>query len=477
MTIRIDEPLAARAFEEILTAVGRAADRSENLAIYGREACLPSAFPVASLGAAALAACGIALNDLWYLAHGRKQAVAIGLMPAAASLRSTNLMCFQNGYSPDLFEPLFGYYRTGDERWIQLHTNFPHTRDRALSVLGAEANRERVAAAVATWKGLELEQALTETGACAALVRTPAEWEAHAQSAAIQSLPLISIRRIADSAPEPLTRGPRPLSGLRVLDLTRVLAGPTCGRTLAEHGAEVMRISAPHLPSVERCVIDTGHGKRAAHLDLRDAAGLQDLYNLVEQADCFCQAYRPGSLAARGLSPEALAERRPGLIYLSLNAYGQRGPWCERRGYDTLVQCTTGIAHEHGAGPHGAAGDKPAHLPGAVLDYVTGYLAAFGAMHALYLRTTQGGSYTVEVSLAQTAHWLKCFPRLASEAYASVPAIEIEHAKNWMTESETAWGRLRHLGPVLELSETPGYWAQPVVPLGTDPARWQIQAK
>ena len=147
--MRIDEPLAARAFSEILTAAGRSVDPSEDLTINGHEACLPSAFPVASVGAAALAACGVALNDLWHLAHGRKQAVGVGLLPAAASLRSTNLMRFQNGYSPDMFEPLFGYYRTGDDRWIQLHTNFPHTRDRALTVLEADADRQAVAAAVA----------------------------------------------------------------------------------------------------------------------------------------------------------------------------------------------------------------------------------------------------------------------------------------------------------------------------------------
>ena len=207
-----------------------------------------------------------------------------------------------------------GFYPTRDGRWSYLHCNFPNHRAAALSVLGVAEDREAVARAVATWNAADLEEAIIAAKGAGGMARTQAEWARHPQGAAVAALPLMEIMRIGDSAPEPLPAGDRPLSSIRVLDLTRVLAGPTCARTLAEHGADVLRITSAHLPSLGYQELDTGHGKLSAELDLRARGDADILRGLVRKADVFSQGYRPGTLANRGLSPEELAAIRPGLV-------------------------------------------------------------------------------------------------------------------------------------------------------------------
>src|SRR5262249_41733769 len=224
-----------------------------------------------------------------------------------------------------------------------LHCNFPNHRAAALKVLGVAEHRDAVAGAVATWNAADLEEAIIAAQGAGGMARTQAEWARHPQAAAIAALPLLEIIRIGDSAPEALKSGDRPLSGIRVLDLTRVLAGPTCARTLAEHGADVMKITAAHLPNLGYQEWDTGHGKLSAQLDLGARGDLDILRGLVRQADVFSQGYRPDSLANRGLSPAELAAIRPGLVYVSLSAFGHTGPWASRRGFDTVVQTVSGI--------------------------------------------------------------------------------------------------------------------------------------
>src|SRR5262249_30085298 len=199
---------------------------------------------------------------------------------------------------------------------------------------------------------------------------------------------------------QPLPRGGRPLSGVRVLDLTRVLAGPTSGRVLAENGAEVLHIAAPHLPYQAELLMDTGHGKRCAWIDLREPAGVETLIGLGRGADVFVQGYRPGTLAIRGFSPERLAELRPGIVCVNICAYGHEGPWRDRRGFDSIVQNVTGLSAAQGSL------DKPRNLPVQANDYIAGYLAALGAMVGLARRVEQGGSWLVRVSLVQVAHWI-----------------------------------------------------------------------
>jgi len=456
-----------QALAQILHCVDWENIPADHVAFTGSDPALRTNFLVGTAGAAAIAAAGLAAADLWELRTGRRQNVAMSVRTAAIVMRGSIYTRLVDKPQPPAWDPISGLYATADGRWVQLHCNYPHHRAGALKVLGCNEDRDEVTRAIARWDGLQLENAMTDAGMVAALSRTGAEWDAHPHSSHVERLPIMSITRIGDSAPEPFRRGVRPLSGIRALDLTRVLAGPTCGRTLAEHGADVMRISAPHLPFIEHVVMDTGHGKLAAHIDLRSETGRATLKRLVQEADIFSQGYRPGTLAQRGFSAEALAQLHPGIICVSLSAYGEDGPWGGKRGFDTLVQGVTGITVEHGGA------DKPAHLPVSVLDYASGYLMAFGAMAALGRRARDGGSYHVRVSLVQTAHWLKRLGRVSGAAIkADALAPDDPVVAPHLMESDTPFGRLRHLAPAIELSETPPFWARPVVPLGTHVPIW-----
>jgi crotonobetainyl-CoA:carnitine CoA-transferase CaiB-like acyl-CoA transferase len=438
----------------------------ERARLTGRDPVLPGNFRIGTAALASIAAAGLAATELWRIRTGRAQSVAVDIRAGAAAFRSERYLRVEGRPAPDLWGAISGFYRGGDGRWIQLHCNFPHHRDGVLELLGCDGTPEAVAAALAGWRAGELEDALAAAGMCAGLVRSPEEWQEHPQARAIAPLPLLDIVPLGDSPPEPCGEGERPLSGVRALDLTRVIAGPVCGRTLAEHGADVMLISAPHLPSIETLVMDTGRGKRSAFLDLRRPGDVARLRELIRQSDVFCQAYRPNALAAYGFSAEEVARLRPGIVYVTLSAYGHAGPWQNRRGFDSLVQSVSGIAHEGGI----AAGtDKPKHLPAQALDHAAGYLAAFGAMVALARRARDGGSHLVRLSLARTGRWIDGLGRVDG---TGTPDLTLEDLGDLLQVSETPFGRLRHVAPAARLSETPAFWARPAVPLGTHEPAW-----
>jgi crotonobetainyl-CoA:carnitine CoA-transferase CaiB-like acyl-CoA transferase len=438
----------------------------DRVTLTGRDPVLPSNFKLGTAALATIGAAGLAAAELWRLRTGSRQTVAVDIKAAAAAFGSERYLRVNGQKAADPWSPVSGFYRAADGRWLQLHCNFPHHRDGVLRVLGCGGTREEVAAAVAGWKGAALEDELAAAGLCAALVRPAGEWREHPQAQAVAGLPLFEISRIGDAAPEPCGDGSRPLAGARVLDLTRVIAGPVCGRTLAEHGAEVMLVTASHLPSIDLLVMDTGRGKLSAYLDLRRADEAERLRELIRQSDVFVQSYRPGALAGRGFSPEEVARLRPGIVCVTLNAYGHVGPWRERRGFDSLVQCVSGIAHEGGV----AAGqDRPKHLPAQAIDHSTGYLAAFAAMAALARRAREGGSYFVRLSLAQTGRWINGLGRIDG---VNAPELRLEDIDDLLQTSETPFGTIRHVAPAARLSETPARWTRPAVPLGTHAAEW-----
>src|SRR6059036_1319334 len=330
---------AHEALRTIVPIAGWSNDRAREVDISkDTDPILPTPFRIGETSGAALAAVGLAVSDLWELRTGRRQEIAVDTRQATASLRSTHYMKIDGAPVSTERNAVMGTYPAKDGRWSYLHCNFPNHRAAALSVLGVPEDREAVRQAVAKWDALALEEAIIAAKGAGGMVRTMEEWARHPQAAAIASLPLMEIVKIGESAPEKLPDGDRPLSGIRVLDLTRVLAGPTCARTLAEHGADVMKITGAHLPSLGYQELDTGHGKLSAELDLRAPGDLDILRGLVRKADVFSQGYRPGTLANRGLSPEELAAIRPGLVYVSLSAFGHAGPWASRRGFDTVVQ-------------------------------------------------------------------------------------------------------------------------------------------
>jgi crotonobetainyl-CoA:carnitine CoA-transferase CaiB-like acyl-CoA transferase len=436
---------------------------------------LPTPFRIGETSAAALAAVGLAASELWRLRTGRVQDVAVDTRQATASLRSGHYMKMEGAPVSTERNAVMGVYPAKNGRWSYLHCNFPNHRAAALRVLGVPEDREAVRQAVAKWDALELEEAIIAAKGAGGMVRTMDEWARHPQAAAVASLPLMEIVKIGDSPPEKLPDGGRPLSGVRVLDLTRVLAGPTCARTLAEHGADVLKITAAHLPNLGYQEYDTGHGKLSAQLDLREQKDVETLRRLAREADVFSQGYRPGTLAERGFSPEALARLRPGIVCVSLSAFGHVGPWASRRGFDTVVQTVSGITSRQGDLFPGAA-PGPQFYPVSAIDYLTGYLMAFGAMVALARRVREGGSWLVRISLAQTGRWLVDRGQVPESELGNV-STEFTPAEltRWTITTDTPAGRLHHLGPVVRLSETPPCWVRPTVPLGYHAAVWPVR--
>ena len=445
------------ALREILETV--AFHPKQRAEIVGDDPVLPVRYRIAAAASASLAALGLAVSD---------SPVRVNARAAAISLRSARYLRVNGEPPPSPWDPFSGFYPVR-EGWISIHCNFPNHRAAALRTLGVAEDRARAEEASRTWRGEELEEAIHAAGGCAGYARSQDHWNNHPQAKAVASQPLLAIERIGVSPAKPSRPGARPLEGIRVLDLTRVLAGPTCAKSLAEHGADVLKITAAHLPDSGMADLDTGMGKRSARLDLRKGEDLRVLKNLVSGADVFVQSYRPGALARRGLSPEALAELRPGIVCASLSAWGPSGPWRERRGFDSIVQAVSGIAHAEGRNAGSLA--KPRLLPVSAIDYVSGYLMAFGVCVALRRRAAQGGSWLVRVALARVGKWI--VDRGQASGYEGLPEDlpEAELAP-LMGEMDAPDGRIRYLKPVLELVETPPYFARPPVPLGYHPAVW-----
>jgi hypothetical protein len=352
---------------------------------------------------------------------------------------------------------------------VRLHCNFDHHRDAVLRVLGLAPGpglgRDEVAEACASWAGEGLEEAVIREGGCAAVMRSRAEWRAHPQWAAMEDTPLIGVRSLRDD-PRDARRGiehPGRLRGVRVLDLTRVIAGPVAGRILAAHGADVLRVGAAHVPEVPGAVVETAFGKRSCHIDLRSDDGA--LADLVRQADVVIQAYRPGALAARGFGLRDLARLNPDVVVVDISAYGSRGPWAGRRGFDSLVQMVSGIAHE------GGDGTSPRSLPCQALDHATGYLAAFGAVAGMI----RGGGAHVEVSLARTARWLDELGRVPSEHLsATFPAgsAEADGYADLLGTMDSSFGMLTFVRPPGRIDGVEPSWSSPPPRQGEHPAAW-----
>jgi len=455
----LDRTLIARAAR----LAGLTLDAQTDLAITGADPIFDTPLHLGEGAAVALALVGQAANRLWTARGRRPQQLAVDVRHAAASLVSFALLSLAERAVEAFAAPtLTGFFPCRDGRWIHLHGGFDAGR-RTLDWLGLppDADTTAIAAVTGLADAFELESALAAAGHCGAAVRTAAEWVASPQGARLAGRPAVEILRIGDSPPEPLPDGPRPLSGVRILDLTRVLAGPTCARTLAEHGADVLHVAGPGLPTFERFEMDTGHGKRQAHLDLTEATQRQALLALVRDSDVFSQGFRLGALERRGLGPAQLAALRPGLIYTSENCYGHDGPWSGRPGWEQLAQAATGIAALQGRG-------EPALVPAAFNDYTTGYLAAAGTMEALHRRAVEGGSWHVRVSLAQTGRW---YQRLGLDLDRGA-AAGLGDLAPLLQERATPYGRMTYLAPPLWMSETAPRWELPSAPLGSDPAAW-----
>ena len=452
--------------DDVLSAAG-ADPAGDEVTLRGADPVFPTPPRVGEFGAAAIAAAALAAARLFEQRTGRSQHVTVDVDAAAAAMRSWTYLSAA-GAAPRAPGGSQQFFLTEDDRWIFLHRRAAHHAARQERVLGSGPSDREVAEAVRRWKGADLEEAIVEADACAALVRSHEEWARLEQAAAVAELPLLEVTKIGDSEPEAAGTGSRPLTGVRVLDITHVLAGPTCARTLAEHGADVLRIGMNSAGDANPMQRDTGHGKRSALLNLKSADGAGTLRTLIGGADVFSQGYRPGAVAGLGFSPEAVATLRPGIVYVSMSAFGTRGPWRDRRGYDSVVQSVSGFCDEV------AVDGEPRFLPVSALDYVTGYLAAFGVLVALARRVGEGGSYHVQLSLAQTGRYLAALPRASEAERAGLPPeLPASRLAELLTETDTPFGRLRHLAPAASLSGTPARWDRPTVPMDHDSPVWE----
>jgi crotonobetainyl-CoA:carnitine CoA-transferase CaiB-like acyl-CoA transferase len=434
--------------------------------VRGRDPVLASRHAIGEAAATALALGGAAAAELLALRGGRLASVEVDVGAAAATLLGFLFQSAPAGARAlELARaqpPATRLAACRDGRFIHLHGGFPHLSDGTLRLLGCAADGEAIDAAAARWDAFALEEALAQRRLCGAVVRSPEEWAQHPQGAALAAEPVVRLTRIGDAPPEPLPPAPDPLAGVRVLDATRVLAGPACGRTLAQYGADVLRVSSPALPSIPAFVLETGHGKRSAFVDLARPGGAETLRGLAREADVFCDGYRPGALARRGFGAAALAALRPGIVAVSVCCYGQWGPWAERAGWEQLAQSATGMAWTEGGA------EAPRLAPAAATDYTTGYLAAWGALEALRRRAQEGGSWRVEVSLCRTAMWIQALgSALDPKAARGLPPIG-----PLQTTSQTPQGPLRHLAPVVRLSGVDVRWRRGSVPLGHDEPVW-----
>lgn len=437
-----------------------------DIAYVARQNALEGRLPVRELARACVGACALAAAELGARRAGLAEVPVVRVddgAVATAFVSERHLLV--GGRAPVTFAPLSRFWRTADG-WVRTHANYPHHRARLLAALGVPEDERAVTAAeaaLAELSALEAEEAVYAAGGLAVALRTPEEWAAHEQGAAVAGRPLVERERLDSArarALPPIDAAPLlPAAGLRVLDLTRVIAGPVATRTLALLGADVLRVDAPRLPELPDQHADTGFGKRSTALDLvTDRRAFEEL---LAQADVVVTGYRPGALDRFGLSAQALAERRPGVVVAQLSAWGAYGPWGGRRGFDSLVQVATGIAAIEGSVA------EPGALPAQALDHGTGYLLAAAVLRALAEQSCEGGSRVVRLALARTARWL-------------VNGIESEDAGHtpydgpgpWLAETDSRLGRLRYALSPVSFEGGPADWARPPGPWGSDAPRW-----
>ncbi|MGC9544822.1 CoA transferase [Streptomyces sp. UG1] len=448
-----------------------------------REGALDARLPVRELARACVGACALAAAELGARRAGLAEVPEVRLDDGAiATAFVSERHLLVDGRAPVTFAPLSRFWRTADG-WVRTHANYPHHRARLLAALGVrKEDPEAVGAALAERSAYDVEEDVYAAGGLAVALRTPREWAAHEQAVEVARRPLVEHERHASArarALPPLDGSPLlPAAGVRVLDLTRVIAGPVATRTLALLGADVLRVDAPQLPELPDQHTDTGFGKRSTRLDLRAGrhthadfgrrstrldlvAGRRDFEELLAAADVVVIGYRPGALDRFGLSARALAERCPGLVVAQLSAWGSYGPWGERRGFDSLVQAASGIAATEGSAGH------PGALPAQALDHGTGYLLAAAVLRALAERREQGYGRCARLALARTAQWLmngvEPGPR-GDLAYGAPDA--------WLAERDSGLGRLRYALSPVSFEGGPVDWARPPGVWGVDPARW-----
>ena len=453
------------ALEHIWTLGGLSPAAMPYARLDGAEPTLPSSFAVSTAAQASIAAAALAAAELRHVRGHTRQAIGVDMRHASAEC--SNYMRI-DGVVPEVWDKLSGIYACGDDGkggWVRIHTNFRHHRDGALRLLGCpigeDTTRDQVTAALRSWNAHDFESAAAQAGLVVAAVRSFDEWDRHRQGQAVAKLPLLTFEKIGEADPialPALDADSRPLTGVRCLELTRILAGPVGGRTLAAYGADVLLVNSPNLPNIE-AIAETSRGKLSTHLDLLTEECKRDFGRLLGQTHVMLQGYRPGGLERLGFGAEQAARIRPGIVYVSLSAYGHVGPWSDRRGFDSLVQTATGFNHAEALA---AGSQSPKALPVQILDHASGYLMAFGAAAALVRQQREGGSWHVRVSLAQTGHWLRGLGRQKDGLKAKKLQFD-----DLLEAYDSGFGRLVAVGHSAQFSQTPAKWTRPSMPPGS----------
>jgi hypothetical protein len=444
---------------------------SQRLRFFGAAPRFDTPHKLTLSAASAIGAYALGVEHWWHMSSGQHQTIGIDWMQAASSLNPGHFQK-QSGYSLPalslLTELKADFYKTRDDRWFFPIGSYPHLRDGVLDLLQCANTADALSAAIRQWDATDLEQAFAQHKLPGIYARSTDEWLAHPQGALLAGKPVIEIEKIGDSPAEPPYSRVRPLDGIRVLDFGHVIAGPVVARSLAEHGAEVLRISPPMNQDPFRQTVDTNIGKRSAFLDFNAPVDMLKARELINGADVVVQSWRPGSLDKRGLGAEDAATIRPGIVYVTVTAFGDEGPWGTYGGFEQLGQAVSGVSvREGGSG-------RPRIVPTYLLnDYLTGYLGAAGVMMALIRRAHEGGSYHVKVSLAKTSMWVQDLgvddsfdPGQARRHFAAGlnPVLE---------RRPSAYGPLEQLPPVAQFSRTRSYWTLPPAPNGAHPPSWE----
>lgn len=472
---------ADAALDELLAILGlERKDSGGTINFIGNDPVVASRHRPAAASAAALAAQAVGVAALWRLRGGDGQDITIDLHRATVPGLRTSSLFWQSGHRLEYGRspkeaPNFFLTRDGRRMFVLRTAAYPANLLGLLDLLGCRNDTESLAAAIANWDSADLEETLAKRKLVGVVTRTREEWLATTQGRWLAAQTPVLVEKIGESPPENPGRGERPLSGVRVLDLAHVLAGPVCARVLAEQGADVLHGSAPLRPDDFRVVMDTGHGKRSAFVDLDRPGEVDRVRQLLADGDVFVQSFRPGSLDKRGLGPLELANLRPGIIYVSVSAYGSDGPWMARGGFDPVGQAVSGLAIAEGSS------EAPVLAATFTLnDYLAAYLAAAGATAAVVRRAREGGSYHIQVSLTRSSMWLQELGRLPDELWPDrgegKPLIPEPRASDFM-KTDSVFGELIHARPVAEFSKTKARWCCGPSPPGSSPLAWMDENK
>jgi crotonobetainyl-CoA:carnitine CoA-transferase CaiB-like acyl-CoA transferase len=462
-------------FNELVNGIGLSSkDTGGKITFIGADPIFESRFRIGTCISIPMTAAAAGAAIVWRMRTGRGQDLSIDLRKAIHGVNPVyKFKPTVSGYAYQMpygvGNPLiFDLYLTKDGRWVLPTGGYPHMMSEWCSLLRCPPDKAGIANAILKWDGQDLDDLAAERNMIFALCRSREEWALHPQGELLASKPLIEIEKIADSEPEPFGPAERPLSGLRVMSVTHVIAGNVVSRTLAEQGAEVLHIDHPQEFEHEIFITDPCVGHRAScWLDLKSAEGNRLGHDLAAGADVFVDSYRGRSLSNLGFSPQELADRRPGTIYCSVRCYGYDGPWANRGGFDMEALCVSGFTFEEGTP------DQPKFPPTKVMnDFIAGYLGAAGVTAALIRRAREGGSYHVKICLTRNAMWyptLGIFGRnelnFTGEEYQLLPPETITR--------QTPYGEVYRLAPPVQFSETPGYWEDPILTVrGSSKPEW-----